>query len=122
MTCSYLGPTDNSQCPPNIDELPSEEAAPIITACQRPGPVLGSLDCNKAFRCDASDALPSHPFSGVSECDATACFVDTAERAGILSLRLDGDELTGVFGADAAFHNERGLSIRLGAVRFQRVE
>jgi hypothetical protein len=122
VTCSYFGPLDNSQCPANIDELPSEEAAPIITACQRPGPVLGSLDCNKAFLCDASDALPTAHFRGVCECDATECFVDAAERTGTLSLRHDGEGLTGVFGADAAFHNERGLFIRLGTVRFQRVK
>lgn len=122
VTCSYFGRPDRSQCPPDVEDLPIGEAGPILLECEGPEPLLGTLDCDKAFLCDPSDASPGANFRGVCECDATSCRVNLDTRDAILLLRSEGDELMGVFAGDAAFLNERGYSIRLGSVRFQRVE
>jgi hypothetical protein len=77
------------------------------------------LDCDKLVLCGATDNGPlAHRRCS---CDETSCWVEGAHDQGILSLRRNGDTLTGAI-ADGWFSNRRGLRVQLGTLRFRRAE
>ena len=55
-------------------------------------------------------------------CDADSCYFDVFNRRslGRLTLRREGDALSGAF-SNVAFFNERQLPVPLGTLRFTRV-
>lgn len=120
--CDLVGPSDRNACPANLDELPMDEFLATLSECEVPGPLVATVDCDKAFLC-ATDrlVLPGAPL-GLCICDAEGCYGNDRANRATLSLRAHGDELVGAFGGGAAFINERGLSVQLGTVRFRRAD
>jgi hypothetical protein len=105
--CSGFGPSDLSECPENMRELPRDEYLATYRACARSGAILWQMSCDRMF------------LSRFCSCDADTCReADPPERAR-LALRAGGDALIGAF-ENARFLNARGLPAPIGEVRFVR--
>lgn len=109
---NLLGTDDEGQCFVGFSGLTPEEEARVGAQ----GESLQSelVDCGKLFLCASRRC----------ECDETHCantLTAFFRSRGELALRRDGDHLTGMF-TNAAFFNERQLTLPLGTVRFTRAE
>jgi hypothetical protein len=107
--CSGFGPTDISECPENMAELPRDEYLATLSACSRPGVILYQMSCDRMF------------LSRFCSCDADACRETEPAESARLALRARGETLIGAF-ESARFLNARGLAAPIGEVRFVRLD
>jgi hypothetical protein len=108
-SCSAFGAADLSACPDDLNELPYDEYVRTYGRCQKRGPVVYSMSCDRIF------------LTQFCSCTDAACSVRPPARAPSLMLRTAGNSLIGIF-TDATFLNARGLSLPVGEVRFRRTD
>lgn len=104
------GTSDTGECYVGFAALTPELEAEVLAS----GETLSTetVDCNKYFLCA----------SRVCVCDEDSCYFDVFNRRslGRLTLRREGDTLSGAF-SNVAFFNERQLPVPLGTLRFTRI-
>lgn len=105
--CSGYGPTDLSECPEDMDELPRDEYVATYRECARSGAILYQMSCDRIF------------LSRFCSCDAELCGEAEPPEVARLLLRASGEALIGAF-ESARFLNARGFPAPIGEVRFVR--
>jgi hypothetical protein len=105
--CSGFGPSDLSECPEDMNELPRDEYVATYRACARSGAILWQMSCDRVF------------LARFCSCDADTCREAEPPERARLALRASGGALIGAF-ESARFLNARGLAAPIGEVRFVR--